>query len=259
MPAGEQSVSTSPSSTVAGTDSHSPTDAEIRRELSQLKHLAAGADSRWAPSAACCPTAAASRPRDAPPIVRDVIRAGNVIAKTPYLWGGGHGSWSASGYDCSGSVSFALAGAGLLDSPLTSGAARPVGAPGRGRWITVYANGGHVFMEVAGLRFDTGGISGSGTRWQATGRSTSGFVARHPEGLYAPPRGGPSSSPTPRRRAPPRARSRGGEVRAAGQRLRGIVVAFPPGHIMFTILYMTWRGVTYGHRHECPAAGGVEA
>ena len=122
-------------------------------------------------------------PQNAPQIVRDVIRAGNVIAKTPYLWGGGHGGWSASGYDCSGSVSFALAGAGLLDSPLTSGLLAQWGAPGPGRWITVYANGGHVFMEVAGLRFDTGGIRGSGTRWQATGRGTSGFVARHPEGL----------------------------------------------------------------------------
>ena len=122
-------------------------------------------------------------PKDAPQIVRDVINAGNVIAKTPYLWGGGHGSWAASGYDCSGSVSFALAGAGLLDSPLTSGLLAQWGAAGPGRWITIYANGGHVFMEVAGLRFDTGGIRGSGTRWQSTGRSTAGFAARHPEGL----------------------------------------------------------------------------
>ena len=129
------------------------------------------------------PDGTAVAPKDAPQIVRDVINTGNVIAKTPYLWGGGHGSWAASGYDCSGSVSFALAGAGLLDSPLTSGLLARWGSAGRGRWITIYANGGHVFMEVAGLRFDTGGIRGSGTRWQATGRSTAGFVARHPEGL----------------------------------------------------------------------------
>ena len=116
-------------------------------------------------------------------IVRDVIRAGNVVAKTPYLWGGGHGSWSSVGYDCSGSVSFALAGAGLLDAPLVSGDLARWGAPGPGRWITIYANAGHVFMVVAGLRFDTGGLRGSGTRWQPTSRSTSGFVARHPEGL----------------------------------------------------------------------------
>ena len=124
-------------------------------------------------------------PKDAPQIVRDVINAGNVIAKTPYLWGGGHGSWAARGYDCSGSVSFALAGAGLLDSPLTSGLLARWGAAGPGRWITIYANGGHVFMEVAGLRFDTGGIRGSGTRWQATGRSTAGFVGPPPRGPVA--------------------------------------------------------------------------
>ena len=183
VPAGEQSVSTTPSSTASGAPSHSPTDAEIRRELSQLKHLAAGADVPVGAVGRVLPDGRGVAPQSAPQIVRDVIRAGNVIAKTPYLWGGGHGSWSASGYDCSGSVSFALAGAGLLDSPLTSGLLARWGAPGPGRWITVYANGGHVFMEVAGLRFDTGGISGSGTRWQATGRSTGGFVARHPEGL----------------------------------------------------------------------------
>jgi cell wall-associated NlpC family hydrolase len=122
-------------------------------------------------------------PIEAPQAVHDIIEAGNQIARTPYLWGGGHGKWLDNGYDCSGSVSFALAGAGLLDSPLTSGLLARWGSAGRGRWITIYANGGHVFMEVAGLRFDTGGIRGSGTRWQATGRSTAGFVARHPEGL----------------------------------------------------------------------------
>jgi cell wall-associated NlpC family hydrolase len=183
VPAGEQSVSTTPSSTAPVAESSSPTDAEIRRELSQLKHLAAGADVPVGAAGRVLPDGRGVAPQSAPQIVRDVIRAGNVIAKTPYLWGGGHGSWSASGYDCSGSVSFALAGAGLLDSPLTSGLLARWGAPGPGRWITIYANGGHVFMEVAGLRFDTGAISGSGTRWQATARSTSGFVARHPEGL----------------------------------------------------------------------------
>jgi len=183
VPVGEPSAGATPSSAAAGTDSHTPTDAEIRRELSQLKHLAAGADLPVGAVGRVLADGRGVAPQDAPQIVRDVIRAGNVIAKTPYLWGGGHGGWSASGYDCSGSVSFALAGAGLLDSPLTSGLLAQWGAPGPGRWITVYANGGHVFMEVAGLRFDTGGIRGSGTRWQATGRSTSGFVARHPEGL----------------------------------------------------------------------------
>ena len=183
VPAGEQSAGSPSSTTASATGSQSPTDAEIRRELSQLKHLAAGADLPVGAVGRVLPDGRGVAPQDAPQIVRDVIRAGNVIAKTPYLWGGGHGGWSASGYDCSGSVSFALAGAGLLDTPLTSGLLARWGAPGPGRWITIYANGGHVFMEVAGLRFDTGGIRGSGTRWQTTGRSTSGFVARHPEGL----------------------------------------------------------------------------
>jgi cell wall-associated NlpC family hydrolase len=160
-----------------------PSDDEIKRELEQLKSLAAKADLPVGATGRVLPDGRAVAPEDAPQIVRDVIRAGNVIAKTPYLWGGGHGSWSSVGYDCSGSVSFALAGAGLLDSPLTSGLLAQWGAPGPGRWITIYANAGHVFMVVAGMRFDTGGLRNNGTRWQPTARSTAGFVARHPEGL----------------------------------------------------------------------------
>jgi cell wall-associated NlpC family hydrolase len=158
-------------------------DAEIRRELRQLKALAAQDDLVVGSHARVFEDGRAAAPQNAPGVVRDVIRGANVIAKTPYLWGGGHGSWSAVGYDCSGSVSFALAGAGLLDAPLTSGQLAQWGAPGPGRWITIYANAGHVFMEVAGLRFDTGGLRGTATRWQAAGRDTSGFVARHPVGL----------------------------------------------------------------------------
>jgi cell wall-associated NlpC family hydrolase len=177
--AGDQAVSTPSSSSGSGR----PSDDEIRRELSQLKSLAAKAELPVGATGRVLADGRAVAPRDAPQIVRDVINAGNVIAKTPYLWGGGHGGWSSVGYDCSGSVSFALAGAGLLDTPLTSGALAQWGAAGPGRWITIYANGGHVWMVVAGLRFDTGGLRGSGTRWQPTSRSTSGFVARHPEGL----------------------------------------------------------------------------
>ena len=166
-----------------GGDSRPVGDAEIRRELRQLKELAAKDELAVGSRARVLSDGRAVAPQDAPQIVRDVIRTANVIATTPYLWGGGHGSWSAVGYDCSGSVSFALAGAGLLDAPLTSGELANWGASGPGRWITIYANGGHVFMEVAGLRFDTGGIRGSGTRWQASGRDTSAFTARHPGGL----------------------------------------------------------------------------
>jgi cell wall-associated NlpC family hydrolase len=177
--AGDQTTSTTTPSVSSG----SPSDAEIRRELEQLKSLAAKAQLPVGAKGRVLSDGRAVAPKDAPEIVREVINAGNVIAKTPYLWGGGHGSWASVGYDCSGSVSFALAGAGLLDSPLTSGLLARWGSPGPGRWITIYANAGHVFMVVAGLRFDTGGLSGDGTRWQPTLRGTAGFVARHPEGL----------------------------------------------------------------------------
>ncbi|MEA2143912.1 MAG: peptidoglycan DL-endopeptidase RipB [Solirubrobacteraceae bacterium] len=122
-------------------------------------------------------------PIEAPEEVRLIIEAGNQIARTPYLWGGGHGKWLDHGYDCSGSVSFALANAGLLAGPQTSGALQGWGAPGTGKWITVYANSGHVFMVVAGVRFDTSGNRKTGSRWQSDMRSTGGFVARHPRGL----------------------------------------------------------------------------
>ena len=172
-----------PTPPASSSDARPIGDAEIRRELRQLKELASHDQLAVGSRARVLPDGRAVAPEGAPPIVRDVIRTANVIAKTPYLWGGGHGSWSAVGYDCSGSVSFALAGAGLLDAPLTSGQLAHWGAPGPGTWITIYANVGHVFMDVAGLRFDTGGLNGSGTRWQATGRDTAGFVARHPGGL----------------------------------------------------------------------------
>ena len=122
-------------------------------------------------------------PFDAPSEVRAIIESGNAIARTPYKWGGGHGKWQDTGYDCSGSVSFALASAGLLAGPLDSGRLMSWGSPGKGKWITVWANAGHTFLEVAGVRFDTSGTRVSGSRWQATGRSTAGFVARHPAGL----------------------------------------------------------------------------
>jgi hypothetical protein len=122
-------------------------------------------------------------PLEGPEAVKQIIEAGNVIARSPYLWGGGHGKWIDKGYDCSGSVSFALAAAGLLDGPLDSGRLARWGEAGPGRWVTIYANAGHVFMEVAGIRFDTSGARVTGSRWQNDGRSTAGFVVRHPAGL----------------------------------------------------------------------------
>src|SRR3954447_6145326 len=158
-------------------------DAEIRGQLDEFrKHLTGVGLARGSvPSVKSDGTAVA--PRNIPDVVALVIAAGNEIATKPYKWGGGHGAWADSGYDCSGSVSFALAGAGLLNSPLDSTRFMRWGDAGPGRYITIYANAGHAFMVVSGLRFDTSGAQG-GTRWQpADGRSYGGFVARHPPGL----------------------------------------------------------------------------
>ena len=122
-------------------------------------------------------------PIEAPDEVRRIIEAGNQIARTPYLWGGGHGKWVDKGYDCSGSVSYALAAAGLLGGPLASGPLMKWGKAGKGKWVTIYTNPGHVFLVVAGVRFDTSGNRVTGSRWQATMRPTGGYVARHPPGL----------------------------------------------------------------------------
>jgi cell wall-associated NlpC family hydrolase len=122
-------------------------------------------------------------PASAPRVVRRVVAAGNAIAKTPYKWGGGHAKWNDTGYDCSGSVSYALHGAGLLDGPLVSGDFAHWGAKGNGRWITIYANSGHVYMLVAGMRFDTSARSRTGSRWTSATRPSDGFAVTHPAGL----------------------------------------------------------------------------
>ena len=122
-------------------------------------------------------------PAAAPPVVQAVIAAGNKIAHKPYIYGGGHGRWEDAGYDCSGSVSYALHGAGLLEQSMPSGGFMNWGDAGPGQWITIYANGGHMYMVVAGLRFDTSGRTRAGTRWQADMRPTSGYAVRHPQGL----------------------------------------------------------------------------
>jgi hypothetical protein len=126
----------------------------------------------------------AHAPAGAPRAVKAAIAAGNRIQGKPYVWGGGHAKWEARGYDCSGTVSYVLHAGGLLSSPLVSGAfASSFGLRGRGRWITVYANGGHAFAFIAGLRLDTSGTGGKGPRWRVDPRGTQGFVARHPRGL----------------------------------------------------------------------------
>lgn len=123
-------------------------------------------------------------PPNAPESVQGAINAANTIVGRPYVWGGGHGSWYSHGYDCSGAVSFALFGGGLIPRPLTSSDLMRWGSPGPGRWITVYANPGHTFVEIAGLRFDTvGNERGTGPRWHLAVASPQGYVARHPAGL----------------------------------------------------------------------------
>jgi soluble lytic murein transglycosylase-like protein len=125
----------------------------------------------------------ASAPRGAPPAVKAAILAANSISTTPYIWGGGHGSWYAPGYDCSGAVSFALYGAGLLDTPLTSGQLESYGEPGPGKWITIYASPTHTYAVIAGLRWDTvGDAQGTGPRWHTEPPYPDGFVVRHPIG-----------------------------------------------------------------------------
>jgi peptidoglycan hydrolase-like protein with peptidoglycan-binding domain len=122
-------------------------------------------------------------PANAPDQVKQIIAAGNAIAKKPYIYGGGHGKWDDRGYDCSGSVSYALHAAGLLDQALPSGDFMSWGDKGPGQWVTLYANGGHIYMIVAGLRFDTSGRAEDGSRWHSSSRSSSGYTVVHPTGL----------------------------------------------------------------------------
>ena len=122
-------------------------------------------------------------PVGAPDRVKKAITAANKIITKPYRYGGGHGSFEDSGYDCSGTVSYALHGAGLLKSPMASTGFMGWAQPGKGKWITTYAHSGHMYVIIAGLRLDTSGSGGKGPRWRGESRSPSGFTARHPRGL----------------------------------------------------------------------------
>lgn len=125
-------------------------------------------------------------PSQAPQSVKEMIWSANRLRSKPYTWGGGHRSFNDHGYDCSGSVSFALHGAGLLDTPIVSDDLMDYGERGRGRWVTIYSRAGHTFAVIAGLRFDTTDLSRGrnfGPRWYAEPRDTRGYVARHPAGL----------------------------------------------------------------------------
>jgi hypothetical protein len=165
-----------------------PSDAEIRRELGQMR-----AAERAAQRQTLTPVAGGESiggngtitpPPGIPAVIARVIAGANAITDFPYVYGGGHASFVDNAYDCSGSVSYALAAGGLLSAPETSGELESWGAPGPGRWITVYANAGHTYMYVDGILYDTAGRSGVyASRWQVGGTDNSGYVVRHWPGL----------------------------------------------------------------------------
>jgi cell wall-associated NlpC family hydrolase len=181
------------SSYIAQTRVHATDSARLQTLSARLRTLEARAAAQAAQAAvtgrvdvggiAVNTAGMVQAPPGAPAAVAQVIAAGNAIATLPYIYGGGHASFHANGYDCSGSVSYALAAAGLVSSPMVSGDFEAWGDPGPGRWITVYANAGHVWMVVAGWRFDTVALAQSGTRWASSGGDSSGYVVRHPPGL----------------------------------------------------------------------------
>jgi hypothetical protein len=173
----------------ADADAGAPSDAEVARDLREALGAAGDASAEeLVDAASLTPAGLATVPPSAPARVAAVIRGANEVAHKPYVYGGGHGrlaeeTWIDTAYDCSGSISFALATAGYLDAPMDSTRLARFGRPGPGRWVTIYANAGHAFMTVAGLRFDTSGRQRTGTRWQAEPRGAAGFTVRHPPGL----------------------------------------------------------------------------
>ncbi|PZR68005.1 MAG: hypothetical protein DLM63_05400 [Solirubrobacterales bacterium] len=172
-----------PATAVSNIAPGAPTDAQVTRELAQLEALQ-HAHSGRGHAGSIDAAGQAIAPAGAPQAVAAVIAGGNAIADFPYVYGGGHASFVDTAYDCSGSVSYALAAGGMIASPVTSGELMSWGAPGPGRWISVYAHSGHTFMVVAGLRFDTSGRAGPlSTRWSTNPRSTAGFAVRHWPGL----------------------------------------------------------------------------
>ena len=148
--------------------------------------LAASGMSANPNQATLTPGGLAIAPIDAPSVVQEVIAAGNQIARLPYRYGGGHVTYEDTAYDCSGSISFVFEAAGLLNGPVVSGELMTWGNAGPGKWITVFANSGHTFMYVAGLRFDTVALAETGSRWSnrsADEPDLGTFAVRHPPGL----------------------------------------------------------------------------
>jgi hypothetical protein len=184
--AGAQTQSTS--STPAGVSVDPPSGALAQpASLATVRQqLAASGLSANPNQATLTPNGLAIAPINAPPAVQAIIEAGNEIAHLPYRYGGGHTTYEDTAYDCSGSISFVFAAAGLLKSTVVSGQLENWGAPGPGKWVTVFANAGHTFMYVAGLRFDTVALAETGSRWSnrpANEPDLSTFAVRHPIGL----------------------------------------------------------------------------
>jgi hypothetical protein len=161
-----------------------PSLAEVERQLQHERQIQHALSNRIGSPFIDSVSGAFSPPNAIPLQIRQVIAAGNAIADFPYVYGGGHASFIDRAYDCSGSVSYALAAAGLINTPETSGQLEHWGLPGRGRYITVFANAGHTFMNVDGVWFDTAGRAGPySTRWLTTTPSLTGYAIRHPRGL----------------------------------------------------------------------------
>lgn len=168
-----------------------PSDAEVKHELAQMQAVERSAKQQRKQQ--LTPVAGGNSvggngtipiPTNVPEVVQRVIAGANAITNFPYVFGGGHASFVDNAYDCSGSVSYALAAGGLLSVPQTSGELESWGAPGPGRYITVYAAAGHTYMYVDGVLYDTAGRSGPySSRWQVSPTDNSGYVVRHWPGL----------------------------------------------------------------------------
>lgn len=168
-----------PAASAGSNGSYSPPPPEERQQIATQTHRAAGQA-----GTALLLNDTALAPADAPDPIKGAISAANLIVGQPYRLGGGHGSWQSAGYDCSGAVSYALAGGGMISTPASSGQLMHWGVPGPGRWLTVYANPGHAYAVIAGLRWDTvGDARGSGPSWHPLDAYPHGFVARHLPGL----------------------------------------------------------------------------
>lgn len=172
-------VAPAPANTVLGSTGGQPVAANLEEE-GKPKLLVPG-------STAEVIEGLAAAPEDAPPAVQKMIWAANKIIGRPYVYGGGHGSFQSAGYDCSGTVSFALHGAKLIRTPMDSSEMMGWGGKGVGRWVTIFANGGHAYMTIAGLRLDTSPVDDpsdqNGPRWRPLRPENAGFVMRHPKDL----------------------------------------------------------------------------